>query len=83
MLGNYILAKSSNQPPAFHKFSSKCKMTLLHFLHLEIASYVMYPRQSRYWQHVQQYMQDAHLNIGTPFFKIRILAQFVSHDFFK
>ena len=28
-------------------------------------------------------MQDAHLNSGTPIFKIRILAQFVSHDFFE
>ena len=27
-------------------------------------------------------MQDAHLNSGTPIFKIPILAQFVSHDFF-
>ena len=27
-------------------------------------------------------MQDAYLNSGTPIFKIRILAQFVSHDFF-
>ena len=28
-------------------------------------------------------MQDAYLNSGTPIFKIRILAQFVSHDFLK
>ena len=28
-------------------------------------------------------MQDANLNIGTPIFKIRILAQFVSRDFVK
>ena len=28
-------------------------------------------------------MQDAHLNSGTPIFKIRILAQFVSHDFWN
>ena len=27
-------------------------------------------------------MQGANLNSGTPIFKIRILAQFVSHDFF-
>ena len=27
--------------------------------------------------------QDANLNNGTPIFKIRILAQFVSHDFLK
>ena len=78
-----ILAKSSNWPSAFHWFSSKCKMTWLHFLHLEIARRVLYPRQWRYWQHVQQYMQDAHLNSGTTIFKIRILAQFVSHDFLK
>ena len=28
-------------------------------------------------------MQDAHLISGTPIFKIRILAQFVSHEFLK
>ena len=28
-------------------------------------------------------MQDANLNSGTPIFKIRILAQFLSHDFLK
>ena len=27
-------------------------------------------------------MQDAILNSGTPIFEIRILSQFVSHDFF-
>ena len=27
-------------------------------------------------------MQDSNLNSGTPIFKIRILAQFVSRDFF-
>ena len=27
-------------------------------------------------------MQDANLNSGTPIFKIRILAQFASRDFF-
>ena len=43
----------------------------------------MYPLQRRYWQNVQQYMQDANLNSDTPIFKIRILAQFVSHDFLK
>ena len=30
-----------------------------------------------------QYMQDLNLNIGTPIFKIRILAQLESRDFFK
>ena len=43
----------------------------------------MYPWQYRYWQNIQQYMQDANLNGGTPISKICILAQFVSHDFFK
>ena len=28
-------------------------------------------------------MQDANLNSGTPIFKIRILAQFVSHDYIE
>ena len=28
-------------------------------------------------------MQDANLNSGTPIFKIRILAQFGSHNFLK
>ena len=28
-------------------------------------------------------MQDGKLNTGTPIFKIRILAQFASHDFFE
>ena len=27
-------------------------------------------------------MQDANLNSGTPIFKIRILAQSISHDFY-
>ena len=58
-------------------------MTWLLFLHLKIDRRVMYPWQWRYWQNVQQYMQDANLNSGTPIFKIRILAQFVSHDFLK
>ena len=80
---DYILAKSSNQPPAFYQFSSNRKMTSLLFLHLEIVRRVMYPRKSRYWQNVKQYMQDANLNSCTPIFKIRILAQFVSHDFLK
>ena len=31
----------------------------------------------------QQYMQDANLNSSTPISKIRILAQFLSHDFLK
>ena len=56
-------------------------MKWLLFLHLEIDRRVMYHWQWRYWQNVQQYMQDANLNSGTPIFKIRILAQFVSHDF--
>ena len=43
----------------------------------------MYTRKLRYWQNVQQYMQDAYLYSGTPIFKIRILAQFVNHDFLK
>ena len=55
-------------------------MTGLLFLHIEI---VIYPWQWRYWQNVQQYMQDANLNSGTPIFKIRILAQLVRHDFLK
>ena len=46
-------------------------MTRLLVLHLEID------------RRVQQYIQDANLNSGTPIFKIRILAQFVSHDFLK
>ena len=58
-------------------------MTWLLFLHLEIDRRVMYPWQWRYWQNVQQYMQDANLNNGTTIFKILILAQFVSHDFLK
>ena len=58
-------------------------MTWLLFLHLEKASRGMYPRQERYWQNVQQYMHDANLNSGTPILKIRILAQFASHDFLK
>ena len=52
----YILAKSSNRPPAFYYFSSKRKMTWLLFLHLEIDRRVMYPWQWRYWQNVQQFM---------------------------
>ena len=52
-------------------------------LHLEIDRHVMYPWQWRYWKNVQQYMQEANLNSGTPIFKIRILAQFMSHDFLK
>ena len=58
-------------------------MTWLFFLYLEIDRRVMYPWKWRYWQNVQQYMQDANLNSGTPIFKIRILAQFVSQDFLK
>ena len=58
-------------------------MIWLLILNLEIARRVMYHRQFRYWKNVQQYMQDANLNSGTPIFKIRILAQFVSHDFLK
>ena len=58
-------------------------MTWLFLLDLEIARRIMYPRQERYWQNVQQYMQYANLNSGTPIFKIRILAQFVSHDFWN
>ena len=80
---NYILAKSSNRPPAFYQFSSKPKMTWLLFLHLEIDRRVMYPWQWRYWQNVQQYIQSANLNSGTPIFKIHILAQFMSHGFLK
>ena len=57
-------------------------MKWLLFLHLEIDRRVMYPWQWRYWQIVQQYMQDANLNSGTSIFKNRILAQFVTHDFF-
>ena len=41
------------------------------------------PRQWKYWQNVQQYIQDANLNNGTPIFKISIFAKFVSHDFLK
>ena len=70
----YILAKSSSLPHAFYQFSSKRKMTRLHFLHLEIDRRVMYPWQWRYWQNVKQYMKDANLNSGTSIFKIRILA---------
>ena len=58
-------------------------MIRLLFLHHEIARRDQYPWQWRYWQIVQQYMQDANLNSGTPIFKIRILAQFVSRDFLK
>ena len=43
----------------------------------------MYSKQLRYSQNVQQYMQDANLNSDTPIFEIRILVQFVSHDFLK
>ena len=43
----------------------------------------MSSRKLTYWQNVQQYMQDAHLNSGTPIVKTHILAQFVSHDFLK
>ena len=53
------------------------------FLHREIARHAMYPKQLRFWQNVYQYMQDANLKSGTPIFKIGILAQFVSRDFFK
>ena len=49
-------------------------------MQLEIDKRAMYPWQWSFWQNVQQYMQDADLNWGTPIFKIRILAQFVSHD---
>ena len=31
----------------------------------------------------QQYIHDANSNSGTTIFQIRILAQFVSHDFLK
>ena len=58
-------------------------MTWLLFLHLEIDRRVMYLWQRKYWQNVQQYMQDINLNSGTPIIKIRILAQFVSHDLLK
>ena len=58
-------------------------MTWLLFLHLDIDWRDMFPWQWSYWQNVQQYMQDANLNSGTPIFKIRILAQFVSHDILK
>ena len=58
-------------------------MTWLLCLHLEIIRRVMFPWQWRYSQNVQQYMQDAYLKSGTHVFKIRILAQFVSHDFLK
>ena len=58
-------------------------MAWLLFLFLEINIHVMYQWQWRYWQNVQQYMQGVNLNSGTPIFKIRILAQFVSHDVLK
>ena len=58
-------------------------MTWLLFLHLEIDRHAMYPWQWRHWQNVQQYMQNANLNSGTPIFKIRILAQCVCHDLLK
>ena len=58
-------------------------MIRLLLLHLELARRFLYPWQWKYWQNVQQYMQDTNLNSGTPIFKIRILAQFVSHDFLK
>ena len=34
-------------------------------------------------KNVHLFMQNAHLNSGTSIFKVRILAQFVSHDFLK
>ena len=83
MMTWYILAKSSNRPPAFYEFSSKRKIICLLFLHLKIDRRVMYPLQWRYWQNVQQYMQDANLNSDAPIFKISILAQFLIHDFLK
>ena len=58
-------------------------MIWLLFLYLEIDRRGMYPWQWGYWQNVQQYMQDANLNNGTPIFKIRTFAQFVSHNFLK
>ena len=59
------------------------KLTCLLFLDLQIDRCAMFPWQWRYWQNVQQYMQDANLNSGTPIVKNRILAQFASHEFFK
>ena len=44
-------------------------MAWLLFLHLEIDRCAMYPQQWRYWQNVQQYMQYANLNSGTPNFQ--------------
>ena len=61
----YILAKSSNRPPAFINFLQNVKWLTRH---------AMYLRQLRYWQNVQQYIHDANLNSGTPIFKIRILG---------
>ena len=34
-------------------------------------------------KNVQQYMQDAHLNSGTPIFRNHIWAQFVSREFWN
>ena len=58
-------------------------MTWLLVLHLEIDRRVMHTWQWRYWQNVQQYMQEANLKSGTPILEIRTLAQLASHDFLK
>ena len=58
-------------------------MTLPLFLHHDIARRAVYPRQQRFRQNVKQSTKNANLSSGTPIFKKRILAQFVSQDFLK
>ena len=58
-------------------------MLWLVFLYLEIGRRVMWSKTVKILTKCFQFMQDLNLNIGTPIFKIRILAQFGSRDFFK
>ena len=51
-------------------------MTWQHFLHLEIASRVIYLDSKDIGN-----MFNSTCRSGTPIFEIRILAKFVSHDF--
>ena len=77
-MATYILAKSSNRPLTFRRFSSKLKSILLFYLHPQIGRYVNQLKHQKVWQNSEHYIQDALMNTSTPIFKIHKSHQFVT-----
>ena len=84
-----ILAKSSNWPLTFYRFSSNPQIILQFYLHPQIGRYVSQPRHQRVWWFDKSLNSTSRMRLCTQvplflkFTKLSSSSQFVKNHFLK